>query len=210
MRVRPANPCRRPSAPSISPLLALFSYVRSSGAVDVPDETLQKVKGYRVDHMVTGREVQVERDELYEMRPHHVGYGETRIRTTGEQVFGRTQTGKEVLDGSLPPIHGAQRGAGGGQSELSAAASVLSHRSKASSVASIASSVARLKELEQRVLARLRHIPTPVRTPDRFRASLRLPWLDRRGEDEEHQAQRAAEDAEHQGAVSDCGLGPSK
>ena len=148
-----------------------------------------------MDHLVTGREVQVERDELYEMRPHHVGYGETRIRTTGEQVFGRTQTGKEVLDGSLPPIHGAQRGAAGGQSELSPAASVLSHGSqrskcsKASSVASRASSVARLKELEQMVLARLPHIPTPVRTPDRFRASLRLPWLDRRGEDEEHQAQ---------------------
>ena len=142
----------------------------SSFAVDVADESLKQEKGYRVDHVVTGREMQLERDELYEMRPHHVGYGPARVRATGEEVLGRTKTGKDVF-GSLPPISGASPKAFKTQSEMSAFSvasngsqlSKASQRSRASvrSNMSKTSSITHLQELERKVLARRHTQPAP-------------------------------------------------
>jgi len=63
----------------------------------VPKETVQKQKGYRRDKVVVGKDVLVEQDELYEMRPHHVGYGPPRVKQTDHyRELARTTDGREV------------------------------------------------------------------------------------------------------------------
>jgi len=117
----------------------------------VPKESVRKQKGFRKDKVVVGKVVDVEQDELYELRPHHVGYGPPRIKSSDRHQELATQAGREIYTprpGGGRYAHSprpatarayasspASAWAWGSESRPGSSTSRLSHRSRSSSVA---------------------------------------------------------------------------
>jgi len=64
--------------------------------MEVPHQKVTKQQGYRKDKVVVSKVLDVERDELYEMRPHHVGYGPPRCRTARANSRSSNQYDREI------------------------------------------------------------------------------------------------------------------
>jgi len=64
--------------------------------MEVPNQSVRKQQGYRKDKVVVSKVLDVERDELYEMRPHHVGYGPPRCRTARASSRSSNQYDREI------------------------------------------------------------------------------------------------------------------
>lgn len=67
--------------------------------VQVPVETKVQQHGYRIDQRLGSRLVELERDEVYEVRPHWKAYGDVRIRydKAAPEWFGTSVVGREVF-----------------------------------------------------------------------------------------------------------------
>mmetsp|Transcript_31929 Transcript_31929/g.92295 ORF Transcript_31929/g.92295 Transcript_31929/m.92295 type:complete len:287 (+) Transcript_31929:58-918(+) len=70
--------------------------------VDVPIEEVVTRTGYRFDKHVVSKVVEVEEDHHFEMRPHFLKKGETRVKDRGVHHAFKTDHGTPTWDG---PIH---------------------------------------------------------------------------------------------------------
>eukprot|EP00656_Telonema_subtile_P057391 TRINITY_DN9424_c0_g1_i1.p1 TRINITY_DN9424_c0_g1~~TRINITY_DN9424_c0_g1_i1.p1 ORF type:complete len:305 (-),score=58.55 TRINITY_DN9424_c0_g1_i1:258-1172(-) len=80
--------------------------------IEVPREKVTKERGFRTDKVVVGKMVDVERDELYEMRPHYIGTGPARMKHKGSRVLARNvndHTGRAVGNNRSPRAAAPQR-----------------------------------------------------------------------------------------------------
>lgn len=64
--------------------------------VEVPNHTMKRKHGYRVDKFAASRLIEVEEDVHYEMVPVYVGKGEVRVRQIGYEHHGAIERGKTI------------------------------------------------------------------------------------------------------------------
>jgi len=71
--------------------------------VDVPIEQKVEKDGYRIDRVAKGKLMEVKQQELFEMRPHRIGYGDIEVKDLNQpgSTFGVTQVGSEVFPGQV-------------------------------------------------------------------------------------------------------------
>ena len=88
--------------------------------VEVPVETLRKEVGYRKDKVLKSKQVEVEQDILYEMRPHRVGTGPMRYKERdGVVPLSKVRCGDEVFPSGVNARRpGSVRGGGGSIASL--------------------------------------------------------------------------------------------